>query len=64
MAAKSESTALSRAGSLVREGFIVPPKTLVAGLPAKIIRELNAEEIQRLEESASHYVDLASDYKD
>lgn len=54
---------LVAAGSLVREGFVVPPKTLVAGVPAKIIRELDAKEIERLEESAQHYVVLVSEYK-
>ena len=54
---------LVAAGSLVREGFVVPPKTLVAGMPARIIRELNADEVERLEESAQHYVDLVSKYK-
>ncbi|MFZ1082537.1 MAG: gamma carbonic anhydrase family protein [Candidatus Kryptoniota bacterium] len=54
---------LVAAGSLVREGFFVPPKTLVAGMPARIIRELNADEMRRLEESAQHYVDLAASYK-
>lgn len=54
---------LVAAGSLVREGFVVPPRTLVAGVPAKIMRELKADEIVKLEESARHYVELASNYK-
>ena len=50
---------LVAAGALVREGFVVPPKSLVAGMPARVVRELNAEEIKRLEESAQHYVDYS-----
>jgi phenylacetic acid degradation protein len=33
------------AASFVRAGFIVPPRTLVMGAPARVIRELTAEEI-------------------
>lgn len=54
---------LVAAGSLVREGFIVPPKSLVAGVPAKVIRELKPDEIERLEESAQNYVDYVANYR-
>jgi carbonic anhydrase/acetyltransferase-like protein (isoleucine patch superfamily) len=54
---------LVAAGTLVREGFVVPSGTLVAGVPAKIIRELSEEELKRLEDSAEHYVALAERYK-
>lgn len=33
------------AASFVRAGFVVPPRTLVLGAPARVIRELTAEEI-------------------
>jgi phenylacetic acid degradation protein len=33
------------AASFVRAGFVVPPRTLVLGAPAKVIRELTAGEI-------------------
>ena len=33
--------ALVAAGAVVREGFEVPPRTLCAGVPAKVIRELD-----------------------
>lgn len=33
------------AASFVRAGFIVPPRTLVMGAPARVIRELTAQEI-------------------
>ncbi len=54
---------LVAAGALVREGFVVPPKSLVAGMPAKVVRELDQDEIARLEESARHYVEYARNYK-
>ena len=54
---------LVAAGSLVREGFDVPPKSLVAGVPAKVVRVLGNEEIEKLEESAQHYVDYVGNYR-
>ncbi len=54
---------LVAAGSLVREGFVAPAKSLVAGVPARIVRELNSEELSRLEASAQHYVDYVSNYR-
>jgi carbonic anhydrase/acetyltransferase-like protein (isoleucine patch superfamily) len=48
---------LIAAGALVTEGMNVPPRTLVAGVPAKVRRELAAEEIERLHTNAAIYED-------
>ena len=48
--------ALVAAGAVVREGFQVPDGTLVAGVPAKVIRALGAEERKLLRRSAEGYV--------
>ncbi|MBM3977222.1 MAG: gamma carbonic anhydrase family protein [Planctomycetes bacterium] len=48
--------ALVAAGAVVREGFHVPPRTLVAGVPAKVIRPLSEAELAALEASAEGYV--------
>ena len=45
------------AGAVVREGFEVPPRTLVAGVPAKVIRELHPAELEGLARSAQGYVE-------
>ncbi|GAB4168150.1 MAG: gamma carbonic anhydrase family protein [Calditrichia bacterium] len=50
------------AGALVKEGFVVPEGTLVAGVPARVIRELNESEIKKIELSATNYVNYAADY--
>ena len=55
--------ALVGAGSVVREGFRVPDGTLVAGVPAKVVRELTEEERRSIVESAAHYVAYASSYR-
>lgn len=60
--ARVGSYTLVAAGALVREGMEIPEGVLVAGVPAKIIRELTAEERQRLAESALGYVEHARLY--
>ncbi len=54
--------ALVAAGSLVREGFTVPPGTLAAGVPATVRRELTAEELERLDRTWRHYLEYKSRY--
>lgn len=46
-------------GAVVLEGTIVPPGSLVAGVPAKVRRELSAEEQAGLRENATNYVALS-----
>jgi len=48
--------ALVAAGAVVREGFEIPDGTLVAGVPAKVIRALTSEERKDLRRSAEGYV--------
>jgi carbonic anhydrase/acetyltransferase-like protein (isoleucine patch superfamily) len=54
--------ALVGAGALVGEGMEIPPRTLAAGVPAKVKRELRIEEIARLEQSWRHYVGYKERY--
>lgn len=51
------------AGSLVPEGMQIPPGSLVMGVPAKIRREVSAEEQERFSKNAHHYVNLGQTYK-
>lgn len=41
-----EEEAFVGAASFVRAGFIVPRRTLVTGVPARVVRELRAEELE------------------
>jgi carbonic anhydrase/acetyltransferase-like protein (isoleucine patch superfamily) len=43
------------AGALVTEGKIIPDGSLVVGMPAKMIRELDGDAIKALTQSALHY---------
>jgi carbonic anhydrase/acetyltransferase-like protein (isoleucine patch superfamily) len=47
---------LVAAGAVVREDFVVPPRSLVAGVPAKVLRQLGDEEVARIGQSAEGYV--------
>ncbi len=47
------------AGTVVTEGMVVPPRSLVLGVPGKVRREVTPEEIARLERAAQHYAELA-----
>jgi carbonic anhydrase/acetyltransferase-like protein (isoleucine patch superfamily) len=44
------------AGALVTEGKEFPDGVLIVGAPAKVVRELTPEQIERLKASAAHYV--------
>ncbi len=46
---------LVAAGSTVLEGTIIPPRSLVAGSPAKVKRSLRDEEVEALHLSAANY---------
>lgn len=54
--------AIVAAGSVVLERFIVPEGALVAGVPARVIRQVSDEERARLRESAAHYVQYAQSF--
>ena len=56
------SYSLVGAGAVVKEGFEVPAGVLVAGVPAKIIRELTEEEKRNIEISAINYIKYALEY--
>jgi carbonic anhydrase/acetyltransferase-like protein (isoleucine patch superfamily) len=51
------------AGALVTEGTVVPPRSLVAGVPAKVRRELSDEELALIKLNAEHYRGLAATYR-
>jgi carbonic anhydrase/acetyltransferase-like protein (isoleucine patch superfamily) len=51
---------LVAAGAVVLEGTIVPPGSLVAGVPAKVRRELTAEEIAGIRRNAENYLGHAA----
>lgn len=51
------------AGALVTKNKIFPPRSLIMGSPAKVIRELSDEEVAELYASAKRYVAFKRDYQ-
>ena len=49
--------------SVVSAGFVVPPRTLVAGAPATVRKALTGESAKWVRGSAAHYVELAEQYR-
>jgi gamma-carbonic anhydrase len=47
------------AGALVTQDKVFPPRSMILGSPAKLIRELSDEEVASLGPHAESYVDLA-----
>jgi len=50
------------AGSLVTKNKVFPPRSLIMGSPAKVVRELNDEEVAELYAFAKRYVEFKEDY--
>lgn len=51
------------AGALVTEKTIIPPRSLVLGMPAKVVRQLRDEEVERILRSAKNYIEYSEGYK-
>jgi phenylacetic acid degradation protein len=56
-------SAFVAAMAFVKAGFVVPPRTLVAGIPAKIVRPLEDHEIAWKRQGTAEYQDLARRYR-
>ena len=62
--AKIGRNCLIGAGAIVTEGKEIPDNSLVLGAPAKVVRELDDNAIQRLRASAASYVKRAMQFRD
>ena len=51
------------AGSLVTKNKIFPPRSLIMGSPAKVVRTLREDEIEELYNSAKRYVEFKNNYQ-
>jgi carbonic anhydrase/acetyltransferase-like protein (isoleucine patch superfamily) len=51
-----ETNSMVAAGAVVKPNFVVPSGKLVAGVPARIVRDLTDEEIDDFEKSALRYM--------
>ena len=51
------------AGALVTKNKVFPPRSLIMGSPAKVVKELSDAEVAELYASASRYVKFKEDYR-
>ncbi|MEP3741155.1 MAG: gamma carbonic anhydrase family protein [Sulfitobacter pontiacus] len=61
--AKIGKNCLIGAGALITENKVIPDGSLVMGVPGKVVRELDAQAIQRLTASAKHYAENATRFR-
>lgn len=50
------------AGSVVTQGKEFPPRSMIIGSPAKVVRELTDKEYAALLESSRHYLEVSRNY--
>lgn len=58
--AKIGKFCLIGAHALVTEGMQIPDYSLVLGMPAKVVKTLSAEQIERLKHGSEHYVEMGA----
>ena len=51
------------AGAVVREGFRIPPRSVAAGVPAKVMKELNGSAEEWFNMAHEEYTELSERYK-
>ncbi len=51
------------AGALVTGGTIVPPRSLVLGLPGRVVRSLTDEEVDSIKATVERYVKASEEYR-
>ena len=59
----AEPWSVIAAGSLVRQGFLVPSGMMVAGVPARVIRPITENERANIAESAENYMRYVAGYR-
>jgi carbonic anhydrase/acetyltransferase-like protein (isoleucine patch superfamily) len=50
------------AGALVPEGKVIPPRSVVLGVPGKIVREATEADMAYIRHAAQHYVEAGKQY--
>ncbi len=53
---------LIAAGSVVTEGRRIPPRSVVMGIPGKVVREITEKELERTRTIVANYLELAQRY--
>jgi carbonic anhydrase/acetyltransferase-like protein (isoleucine patch superfamily) len=57
-----EDWTIVAAGTVITEDTLVPSKTLIAGIPGKVIKKLDSKHIRRIKQGYEQYVKLNRKY--
>ncbi len=60
--AKVGAFSIIAAGAVVVEGAEIPPRSMVMGIPGKVVRQVRDQEIAMIEEDAQRYMERAKNY--
>lgn len=52
------------AGALIPPNMVVPPESLVMGLPGKVVRQVNDADRARIRRTTEHYIAYARSYRE
>lgn len=55
---------LVAAGALITQGTVIPPRSLVAGMPAKVRREVTDEEFDGIAHNAAVYLEKTAEHRE
>jgi len=58
-----QTKSMVAAGSVVKQNFVVPTGKLVAGVPARVVRDLTEDEMKHFDKSADNYMQYSSNMK-
>lgn len=50
------------AGALIKENAVIPPRSVVLGMPGKVVRQVSDEEMEGMRWRSRHYVERARTY--
>jgi carbonic anhydrase/acetyltransferase-like protein (isoleucine patch superfamily) len=54
---------LVAAGAVILEDTVIPPRSLVAGVPAKVRRELSDDEVARVKQNGVNYLEITEGHR-
>ncbi|MBI4550945.1 MAG: gamma carbonic anhydrase family protein [Candidatus Latescibacteria bacterium] len=61
--AKVGENSIIGAGALVTERMVVPPNSVVLGIPGRVVRQVTDEQVERIRQTAEAYIERGQVYK-
>ncbi|MCC7429561.1 gamma carbonic anhydrase family protein [bacterium] len=60
---KIGKNSLIAACSLIKQNDVIPPRSLVMGIPGKVVRELTDKEVGKIYEASKNYIGYVQNYR-